>query len=592
VRLLAIAVVAVAISACRFHDSAFDDRACSADSQCRPDQSCSAGLCTQKPCTVKEQCGDVHTFDCTDGRCIAHDCVDDTDCELGFACEGRFCEVACIDHDDDGVPFGAPCTREQDCDDADATVTPGSVEGMHGSSICTDGKDNDCDGLRDMAEVACAAACGNGEDDDEDGTFDYPEDFGCASIDDNSEHGASICDDGLDNDNDGKADYRKDGTGESCCTSPVDSAEQCACVTSLDGGTHHTCAVKTSATVFCWGDNAGGQLGDSSTVDRQTPVQVRVTSTAFLSGIVQVAAGDVHSCALRTDGTVWCWGRNASGQLGDSTTTQKLIAVQVSNLTGISHIAAGWDHTCGVKALDGSVWCWGAGERGQLGNGISGSNYRSTMAVQVMNITGATQVGAGERHTCARTSDGSAWCWGEGGFGQLGNNATSDSALPVQVRDNVSNLGGVSEIAVGQAHACARIGTSAVWCWGGGNSGQLGNAQSNNSVRAVQVSNLTNPAALALGSGHSCATLTTGSEVCWGLGTSGQLGNGASASTNQPVNVSALAGVVATGNGGTHSCAALETETTLCWGADPQGQLGNGSGGGSNTPSQVIMTCP
>jgi alpha-tubulin suppressor-like RCC1 family protein len=544
-------------------------------------------------CTAAEECGPDHTFECTEGRCVARACTLDADCSIGFGCERGFCHVACTDHDADGVSFGTPCSGVVDCDDADAAVTPGKVESGFDSVACTDSKDNDCDGLTDSAELMCGAACGNGQDDDGDGTRDFAEDLGCASTDDNSEHGTAICDDGLDNDNDGKADYRTDGSGESCCKSPVGTVEQCACVASLDGGTHHTCAAKLSGSVFCWGDNASGQLGDNSTMDRQLPVQVKLSGTTVLAGIVQVANGDFHSCALKSDGTVWCWGRNAQGQLGDTTTTQKLLAVQVSNLTGVSAIAAGWDHTCGVKSIDGSVWCWGAGVRGQLGNGMSGANYRSNLPVQVLNLTGVTQVGAGELHTCARKSDGTVWCWGEGGVGELGNNGTADSAVPVQVRDtSLANLAGVHEIAVGQSHACARIGNTAVWCWGAGNNGQLGNMQSSNSRTAVKVSNLTNPAALALGSTHSCATLTTGSSMCWGLGTSGQLGNAASASSNQPVNVNAITRIATTGNGGTHSCAALENETTVCWGNDARGQLGNGSGGDSNVPSLTGLTCP
>jgi alpha-tubulin suppressor-like RCC1 family protein len=403
------------------------------------------------------------------------------------------------------------------------------------------------------------------------------------------------CDNGLDEDSDGRTDYRTDGAGENCCTSPLGTVEQCSCVASLAGGALHTCAAKTSGSVFCWGDNMGGQLGDNSMMDRQTPVQVKVVNnTTFLTGITQVATGELHSCALKNDGTVWCWGRNMDGQLGDTTTMAKLIAQQVSNLTGVSAIAVGWNHSCAVKALDGSVFCWGSNNRGQLGNGTT-SNMATPSPVQVTGMSGATQISAGELTTCVRKSDGTAWCWGEGSQGELGNNMMADSSLPVQVKyvqGTVKNLTGVSEVSLGQAHGCARIGASEVRCWGAGSNGELGNMSNNESARAELVANLTNPAAISAGGAHTCATRTTGAEVCWGLGTSGQLGNGNNNSSTEPVNVSTVTRVFTMGNGGIHSCSALETETTQCWGSDMQGQLGNGAGGSSNTPGPVTLTCP
>ena len=384
--------------------------------------------------------------------------------------------------------------------------------------------------------------------------------------------------------------------GESCCASPTGTTEQCSCVADLDGGTAHTCAVKTSGAVWCWGDNAQGQLGDGTNGDKQTPVQVRLNATpTFLTGASQVGTGDLHSCALKSDGTVWCWGRNMSGQLGDMTTMQRLFATQVVNLTGMSSVAVGWDHSCAVKASDGSVWCWGSNSNGQLGNGMMGNGANST-PVQVMNMTGATQVTAGELHTCVRKSDQTAWCWGRNNHGQLGNDTMGDSNVPVQVKyfqGTVKNLTGVTEVVAGQTHSCGRLGNTEVRCWGLGTSGQLGNAMSVDSLRAALVSNLTNPAGLAAGAAHSCATLTTGTEVCWGTNAAGQLGTGGTpATSNVPVAVNTLTRISTIGNGSSHSCAALQTETTQCWGSDSAGQLGNGSGGNQTSPGPVSLTCP
>jgi alpha-tubulin suppressor-like RCC1 family protein len=291
---------------------------------------------------------------------------------------------------------------------------------------------------------------------------------------------------------------------------------------------------------------------------------------------------------------VWCWGRNMSGQLGDMSIMQRTLATQVVNLGGVSAIATGWNHSCAVKSADGSVWCWGSNAGGQLGIGTSGMMTNSNVPVQVMGLTGVTQISAGELHTCARKSDGTAWCWGKNDKGQLGNDTTTDSNVPVQVKffqGTVKNLTGVLEVAAGQTHSCARL-AGEVRCWGLNGNGQLGNNSTTDSARAALVSNLTTPASLAAGGKHACATLTTGTEVCWGLNGSGQLGNGSAMQSLVPAPVSTLTKIAGIGAGDAHSCAFLETETTQCWGSDSQGQLGNGNGGNTSTPGPVTLTCP
>jgi alpha-tubulin suppressor-like RCC1 family protein len=200
--------------------------------------------------------------------------------------------------------------------------------------------------------------------------------------------------------------------------------------------------VKSDGSVWCWGLNGDGQLGDNTTTDRHYPVQVKGPGgSGTLSGAASAEGGEKSTCAAKSDGTVWCWGRNDNGQLGDNTTTDRTAPVQVKGtggsgtLTGVDSIAIGLTHVCAAKS-DGTVWCWGRNDKGQLGD--TTTTDRSA-PVQVKGpggsgtFAGAIAIGAGDSHSCAADSDGYVWCWGLNNEGQLGGGSTSASSTPRQV---------------------------------------------------------------------------------------------------------------------------------------------------------------
>ncbi|MBI5207101.1 MAG: Ig-like domain-containing protein, partial [Candidatus Firestonebacteria bacterium] len=336
--------------------------------------------------------------------------------------------------------------------------------------------------------------------------------------------------------------------------------------------------------LWTWGNNSNGQLGDNTTSNKSTPIQV-----PDLADIVAIAGGGVyatspdsylsHSLALKNDGTVLTWGNNDFGQLGDGTTAERHNPVQVSGLTGITAIAGGGWHSIALKN-DSTVWAWGSNDYGQLGDGTK--EDKST-PVQVLGLTGVTAIAVGKRYNIILKNDGTVWAWGSNVSGQLGDGTTTDRSTPVQV----SGLTEVIAIAGGGWHSIALKKNGTVWLWGYNKEGQLGDGTTTDRSTPVQVSGLTEVIAITGGGWHSMALKKNGTVWSWGYNEQGQLGDGTTTDRSTPVQVSGLTDVTAIAGGGWHSIALKNNTTVWAWGSNSSGRLGDGTTTDRLSPVQV-----
>ncbi|MBI3828673.1 MAG: PKD domain-containing protein, partial [Planctomycetes bacterium] len=336
-------------------------------------------------------------------------------------------------------------------------------------------------------------------------------------------------------------------------------------VVSLTGGGDYSLALRDDGSVLAWGGNASGQLGDGTTSARLTAVPV-----TGLSGITKIAAGFFSNLAVSADGSVWAWGANGSGQLGDGTTTNRSTPVQVSGLTGVSAVACGIGHSLALKS-DGTVWGWGSNGSGQLGDGTTTSR---TSPVQVSGLSGIVSIACGFNHSLAIKSDGTVWAWGANGNGQLGVGTTTGHTTPVQV----SGLTGVAAVACGANHSLALKADGTVWAWGRNNLGQLGNGSTTDRSTPSQVSGLTGVTAISGNCANHCLALEADATMrAWGNNGTGQLGDGTTTNRTTPVVVSGLSGITKIGTGSSHSLALKSDGTVRAWGANNNSQLGDGT---------------
>lgn len=348
----------------------------------------------------------------------------------------------------------------------------------------------------------------------------------------------------------------------------------------VEVGGNHSCALKENGQAFCWGYNTGGQLGDGTTINRLVPGPVSgglVFSAISAMGSFGVGAGARGwTCGVTTAASLYCWGSNNLGQLGDGTTTNRLTPVAIKPALQFMAVDGGSAHTCGLTTT-GVAHCWGFGFSGQLGGGspVAGPHIFASIA-------------SGEAHSCGVKANGEAWCWGANSVGQVGDGSVFDRFVPTKVTG--SQL--YQKLVGGSQFTCGLTTTGQVYCWGRRDNGQLGDGVTAPFFRAVPAP--VNSGSLvftdiAAGGFHACGLTASGQAYCWGGNNAGQLGDGTTIQRTTPVPVAGTLQFSELSGSFQHTCGLSTTGDVYCWGLNSVGQVGDGTTTRRLEPTLVNM---
>jgi len=556
-------------------------------------------------CTTNGQCGDVASGAACEanGRCS----VPDADCALSArryvrragsdsgACVARSCETnpvaalaaggthACLRRLDGTVSCWG---RNDDGQLGDGTRTPralaSAVAGLDDAISIAAGDRHTC-AVRMGGSVVCWGAADTGQIGDGGGARRLTatpvpgvtgaravaagDGFSCTL----RNNGSVICW--------GANDAGQIGTGAATATAqvPTPVVGLPAEVQAIAARGRHACALDEAGTVWCWGANDKGQLGDGTTIDRPSPIAV-----PGLTDVIAIATGRGHTCAATRNRGLRCWGDDAAGQIAGTASPTEPVPIVLQAIA----VAAGDRHSCAIDRPTGAIYCFGANDHGQLGEPMTGG-----LPTRVGSFEVARAVVAGGAFSCAITADDAVFCWGDHRWGQLG--AGGDIVHPVPVR--VANITAATAVSAGGAHTCAvapeiagtRTGPPRIWCWGANQSGQLGDGELVDQAVPDATTRQLSATGIAAGGAHSCAITTAndGDMECWGRAAAGQLGLGNTPPATQdkpypsmvPLFDGANPRVRVIAAGGAHTCVkAVASASIRCFGANDHGQLGGG----------------
>jgi alpha-tubulin suppressor-like RCC1 family protein len=362
-------------------------------------------------------------------------------------------------------------------------------------------------------------------------------------------------------------------------------------------GGAHTCALTLDRAAYCWGRGESGQLGvpvpatvcaEIQSACSMVPVAVRGgISFALLSG------GGAYTCGLTNDGTAYCWGANDFGQLGDKSFVARDTPVPVSTALKFMSINAGEAQTCAVTS-GGAAYCWGRNDSGQVGDGTMTNRSEPVPVSTSLAFTVVDAGGYGgptpnpfPGFTCGLTTAGDAHCWGENTYGNLGQGM---SGFPQPYPSAVAGSLKFTHLTVGlNDHACALTAGGQAYCWGANFRGSLGNGTTTESAVPLALSGGLTFVQLAAGGffGHTCGRSTSGAAYCWGDNEVGQAGDGSTAERLTPVPVTGGLIFTSLDAGYRHTCGRTNTGIVYCWGSNRAGQLGTNSVNPSSVPTRV-----
>lgn len=337
----------------------------------------------------------------------------------------------------------------------------------------------------------------------------------------------------------------------------------------ISAGGEHSCAVKQDGTLWCWGRNTWGEVGNAT----RGPEPTVPTQVGKATNWSSVAAGGATSCGIRTNGQLWCWGLNNKGQVGDGTRQVRTTPKRVGTEKDWRQVSLGWFTGCGVRE-DGSGWCWGGNAAGQLGSGVGG--YR-TSPVRVPGDNWRS-IAVGGWHACGVKRDGTLWCWGRNTFGQRGDGTYREVHQPVQVGTGTF----WDSVSTSWSHTCGVLASGELRCWGRNDDGQVGDGTVHNRTRPQRIDGLPAVQQVATGEGSTCALARDGELWCWGSDAYGFLADDGRSNQLSPVRTGITLQTVSAG--WLHACGLTSAGASRCWGNNERGQVGDGSRDDAHLP--------
>ncbi len=355
-----------------------------------------------------------------------------------------------------------------------------------------------------------------------------------------------------------------------------------------DGG-GAVCGLRTNGRAYCWGFGGNGRLGDGTTTTRTTPTEVSGGYTDWTA-----IYGNALSCGIRGNGRAFCWGLNSNAGIGDGTTTDRWSPTEVlGGYTDWNSIYAGYRGACGTR-LNGTVWCWGPGGLGQMGNGTTVATTKPTTSVTDFEPAASTGCPNCEdldasAYGCSIAGNGELYCWGDNTYGQVGNGTTLDQTIPQKI---AAPSGGWTDVARDSEHSCGIAGGRA-YCWGRRQYGRIGDggATAGNQTTPKEVSGgITNWHAISTNWGHACGRTLTGKLYCWGNNSNGQIGDNTIVDKNTPTEVQgAFSDWSDHTSFGSHTCGIRNGGVMYCWGYNNRGQIGDGTTGVDRPAPTLVL---
>jgi alpha-tubulin suppressor-like RCC1 family protein len=474
-----------------------------------------------------------------------------------------------------------PGQRTADCSDDPGLDSAAAMRNPQGGPELCNGIDDDCNGLVDTddpsltSDLSCPGTA-----------FECRGKAGWVIPSGGCPDGWLDCDGSVSTCCERKLDYRNCHACDHTCLFAC-GTKDCDEVSTVTAGLRHACAVTREGVLVCWGANAAGQLGDGSTKSAEQPVRV-----PSLGVVKRAVAGRTHTCAIAGPGQeLYCWGAGGSGQLGAATLESSPNPLKVQNvlddtgyLTGVSDVALGELHTCAVYG-GGMVACWGESSLGRLANasdpaqaGAVATAIPAYRAPQFETITDAVQIVSGSEHTCVLHGDHTVGCWGDDSLGQIAGGHADAAAETI-----VEGLTGVQRLCAGPFHTCA-VTAGQIECWGNNSSGQLGRPTSRSEASPAVVMGVSDIVDCTAGADYTCALTRSGSAKCWGTNAYGERGNQPAGPTPAALALPKLTSIAA---GGGFGCALATDSQLWCWGVNDFGELGRGPNTITNSPQPM-----